>query len=52
VANVDIIIIIIIIIITEYNKVGGAFATYWDIEMVLVRKCEGERSLGKPKHRW
>ena len=46
------IIIIIIIIITEYNEVGGAFGTYWYVEMVLVRKSEGESLLVKPKHRW
>jgi len=45
-------IIIIIIIITEYNEVGSAFGTYWDVEMVLVRKSEGERLLVKPKHGW
>ena len=47
-----IIIIIIIIIITEYNEVGCAFVTYCDVEMVLVRKSEGERLLVKSKHGW
>ena len=39
----------------EKNEMDGAFSTYGEMRgvyRVLVRKPEGKRPLGRPRHRW
>jgi hypothetical protein len=39
----------------EKNEMGGACSTYGEervVYMVFVRKPEGKRLLGRPRHRW
>jgi hypothetical protein len=34
------------------NEMGGACSAYGGRERVLVGKSEGNRPLGRPRHRW